>query len=448
MSGGGSKRTGGSAQHLAMVACILLGIFVYAGWRMKNSEPESAQTDLVSAFASRTGGGAQGGVVPGVTLAPELAGSAQERTLADFSPAIGGDENVVAMLEGLQGDIGGRSSRPVSPPEVRLDTPATTPDTRAPVSPTMPAAPGLAVVPSGSGSSPLPTPAIPELPVSPAAPIAPVAPVEPVTPVTPTTPATSTTRTSLPPPAATVTPTPAAPVAPVAPAGTSAAGRTAPAPAAEAAPAGDSAAGMRYTVRPGDTLSGIAERFLGTRARAREVFEANRDLLPGPDHLRVGMVLRIPGALGGGAPRVHVVTESDSLPSLAVRYYSSASAENINLLRQANPSLLQGAFRPGLRLVIPPKPQAGEEAAGVATSATATGAGAAGSAAGAGAAGVGGRPGSAAPSEYRVRPGDTLTKIAAVVYRDPERWREIFNANRNILSSPNSIRVGMTLRIP
>lgn len=225
-------------------------------------------------------------------------------------------------------------------------------------------------------------------------------------------------------------------------------GRAVGASVAEAAPASDSAAPLRYTVRSGDTLSGIAERFLGTRARAREVFEANRGLLPGPDHLRVGMVLNIPGALSGSAPRVHVVTESDSLPSLAVRYYSSASAENINLLRQANPSLLQGAFRPGLRLVIPPKPQAGEASAGGTTPVTRPGAGSSATSTGAAGAGAGGRPGSAAPSEYRVRPGDTLTKIAATVYRDPERWRDIFNANRNIISSPNSIRVGMTLRIP
>ena len=57
------------------------------------------------------------------------------------------------------------------------------------------------------------------------------------------------------------------------------------------------AAGPRtYAIRPGDTLSGIAERELGSHRRYREIFEANRDVLRSPDAIRVGMTLRLPGA--------------------------------------------------------------------------------------------------------------------------------------------------------
>ncbi|MCA9074964.1 MAG: LysM peptidoglycan-binding domain-containing protein [Planctomycetaceae bacterium] len=49
-----------------------------------------------------------------------------------------------------------------------------------------------------------------------------------------------------------------------------------------------------YTVRPGDTLSGIALQFLGSTVRYHEVFEANRDVLANPNSLRAGIVLRIP----------------------------------------------------------------------------------------------------------------------------------------------------------
>lgn len=49
---------------------------------------------------------------------------------------------------------------------------------------------------------------------------------------------------------------------------------------------------------------------------------------------------------------------------------------------------------------------------------------------------------------YTVRPGDTLTSIAAQVYGDAGEWRRIFEANRDQMASPEALRVGMTIRIP
>lgn len=49
---------------------------------------------------------------------------------------------------------------------------------------------------------------------------------------------------------------------------------------------------------------------------------------------------------------------------------------------------------------------------------------------------------------YVVQPGDTLSRIAGKVYANPARWDKIFEANRDTLRSPESIRVGQTLRIP
>jgi LysM repeat protein len=49
-----------------------------------------------------------------------------------------------------------------------------------------------------------------------------------------------------------------------------------------------------YTVRPGDTLSGIAQRLLGGARHYDRLFAANRDVLASPDALRPGMQLRIP----------------------------------------------------------------------------------------------------------------------------------------------------------
>lgn len=49
---------------------------------------------------------------------------------------------------------------------------------------------------------------------------------------------------------------------------------------------------------------------------------------------------------------------------------------------------------------------------------------------------------------YTVVAGDTLTKIAAKFYGDGESWEPIYEANKNSLSSPSSLRVGQTLVIP
>ncbi|NNJ26881.1 hypothetical protein LzC2_29760 [Planctomycetes bacterium LzC2] len=51
-----------------------------------------------------------------------------------------------------------------------------------------------------------------------------------------------------------------------------------------------------YVVAPGDTLSGIAEKALGSHRKYHAIYDANRDVLASPDALKVGMTLRIPDA--------------------------------------------------------------------------------------------------------------------------------------------------------
>ncbi|MEZ6057286.1 MAG: LysM peptidoglycan-binding domain-containing protein [Planctomycetaceae bacterium] len=49
-----------------------------------------------------------------------------------------------------------------------------------------------------------------------------------------------------------------------------------------------------HTVQAGETLSGLASRYLGSASRFPEIYEANRDVLEHPDALRLNMKLRIP----------------------------------------------------------------------------------------------------------------------------------------------------------
>lgn len=60
---------------------------------------------------------------------------------------------------------------------------------------------------------------------------------------------------------------------------------------AETAGAGES---KTYTVKPGDTLSGISQEFYGSSGLGTFLFESNRGVLKSPDELKVGMKLQIP----------------------------------------------------------------------------------------------------------------------------------------------------------
>jgi nucleoid-associated protein YgaU len=49
-----------------------------------------------------------------------------------------------------------------------------------------------------------------------------------------------------------------------------------------------------HRIVDGDSLAMLAERYLGSAARAREIFDANRDVLPDPELLPIGAELKIP----------------------------------------------------------------------------------------------------------------------------------------------------------
>lgn len=52
--------------------------------------------------------------------------------------------------------------------------------------------------------------------------------------------------------------------------------------------------GRRHVVAKGDTLFSLAQRYYDNRSRWREIYEANRDVMPNENSLRIGMELRIP----------------------------------------------------------------------------------------------------------------------------------------------------------
>ena len=53
------------------------------------------------------------------------------------------------------------------------------------------------------------------------------------------------------------------------------------------------AAAQTYTVKAGDTLSGIAKEHLGSAGAYMKIFELNKDQLSDPDKIKPGQVLRL-----------------------------------------------------------------------------------------------------------------------------------------------------------
>ncbi|UFM65062.1 peptidoglycan-binding protein LysM [Paracoccus sp. MA] len=60
------------------------------------------------------------------------------------------------------------------------------------------------------------------------------------------------------------------------------------------APAPTAAAPVFHTVQKGETLSAIAQKYLGKASRYPEIFEANKPMLSHPDKIYPGQTLRIP----------------------------------------------------------------------------------------------------------------------------------------------------------
>lgn len=150
--------------------------------------------------------------------------------------------------------------------------------------------------------------------------------------------------------------------------------------------------------------------------------------------------------------RMYTLVQGDTWPSLALRFYQDERyTRNLHL---ANEDLEQ--LTPGKDILVPVfdflavdaglRPGAGAaEFAGADTTADTDGRvpGASLSAA------AGSAPARGAKVlEYEVRSGDTLSDISLKVFGTATRWKEILESNRDKLQRPESLQVGMKLKIP
>jgi LysM repeat protein len=91
-------------------------------------------------------------------------------------------------------------------------------------------------------------------------------------------------------------------------------------------------AGRSYTVRPGDTLSGIAQRYYGSAADWHGLFAANESTIRDPSLIYVGQVLHLPQHLPAG------ITTTASSTGYQARHASSAADDTGSPADSASPA--------------------------------------------------------------------------------------------------------------
>jgi nucleoid-associated protein YgaU len=149
-----------------------------------------------------------------------------------------------------------------------------------------------------------------------------------------------------------------------------------------------------HKIVDGDTLPGLAQRYLGRADRYQELFDRNRDVLKNPDILPIGAELRIPS--------------SGSMPPV------DNGAASLTPL----PTTTAPDISPPPLIPLPKTPVA---------------------------------PAAAqlrSPRTYTVQPGDNLVDIARKLYGDGRRHEALFEANRRTLRTPGDLKPGMVLVVP
>jgi nucleoid-associated protein YgaU len=113
-----------------------------------------------------------------------------------------------------------------------------------------------------------------------------------------------------------------------------------------------------YVVQPGDSLWSIAEQFYGDGTKWTVIYEANRSTIgDNPENIQAGMTLTIPDLAVAPPPaggQIYVTTDSDTLWSIAERFYGDGS--QWPKIYQANAAVIgpdPNVIHGGMTLTIP-----------------------------------------------------------------------------------------------
>lgn len=216
---------------------------------------------------------------------------------------------------------------------------------------------------------------------------------------------------------------------------------------------------VEHTVAAGENLTKIArQHYNGDGNMWRSIRDANPGKVGPNGEVLLGAVLVIPkrsteqadeietlttGGDGTGRPqrqRVRMVTVKEGQTVSAIAYEQLGAANKYPLIMAVNPELEKPEhLRAGMKLRIP----AEDTARLIEEAETAL------------AAGQGDTQPDAQPdfppaetNTYTVKSGDNLTKIAKKMLGDGNRYDEIYQVNKDKLSSPDAVQVGMVLKMP
>jgi nucleoid-associated protein YgaU len=164
-------------------------------------------------------------------------------------------------------------------------------------------------------------------------------------------------------------------------------------------------ASKTHRIRDGDTLSELARRYLGRRERFMEIFEANRDKLTTPDLLPIGKELRIPSADQDSSLQANSAGPEATLSPTTLSPTTQSPEFSDPAFASPPPPALPGVMRTTNGPTHPPR-------------------------------------------IYRVQNEETLVQVAERVYGSAERYRDLYEANRDRLDSAQNLRPGMLLVVP
>jgi nucleoid-associated protein YgaU len=96
--------------------------------------------------------------------------------------------------------------------------------------------------------------------------------------------------------------------------------------------------GITITVEPGDSLSKLAERHLGSQRHYLKLYEANRDVLESPDKVVVGMKLKLPDNVTAVSPSQNPTSDIQNAggpPARpAARTYTVQTGDNLSRIAE------------------------------------------------------------------------------------------------------------------
>lgn len=159
---------------------------------------------------------------------------------------------------------------------------------------------------------------------------------------------------------------------------------------------------LNYTVKKGDDIKSIAKKYFGAGSKWNKIYQVNKDVIPVSKQLKTGMKLVLPVPV---VCTVHTVKKDDNLGKIAQKYYGTTS--KWKKIFQANKNKVYQSYRMkvGSQLHIP-------------------------------------------AMTCTTKKSDDLKSLAKKYYGNKSKWRQIYDANRDVISNSKKIKVGVTLVIP